>query len=170
MKCLTIKLNKMSLNKWIGHGNVGKDPEVKTIGESKVAKFSMATNKTFKNSSGEKETKTEWHSIILWGKLAELAEKYVTKGSQLIVVGEITYRSYTNKDGATVYVTEIVGNEMHFTGSKEAKEPKSEAPQANGQYIKGGKVHVDSMSKAEDLPGYIAEQQEASAIDDSLPF
>jgi len=65
------------MNKSILHGNVGKDPEVKTIGESKV---SLATNKTFKNSSGEKETKTEWHNIVMWGKLAELAEKYVTKG------------------------------------------------------------------------------------------
>ena len=156
------------MNKSILHGNVGKDPEVKTIGENKVAKFSLATNKTFKNASGEKETKTEWHNIILWGKLAELAEKYVTKGSQLIVVGEITYRSYTNKDGATVYVTEIVGNEMHFTGSKVAKEPKAEAPQAKEQWH--GKQPVKSMSDVNELPSHIAEQQEVSAIDDSLPF
>lgn len=152
------------MNKSILHGNVGKDPEVKTIGESKVAKFSLATNKTFKNSSGEKETKTEWHNIVMWGKLAELAEKYVTKGSQLIVVGEITYRSYTNKDGTTIYVTEIVGNEMHFTGNKE---PKSEAPQAKEQWH--GKQPVKSMSDVNELPGHIDEQQEVSA-DDNLPF
>ena len=151
------------MNKSILHGNVGKDPEVKTIGESKVAKFSLATNKTFKNASGEKETKTEWHNIILWGKLAELAEKYVTKGSQLIVVGEITYRSYTNKDGATVYVTEIVGNEMHFTGSKE---PKTEAPQAKEQWH--GKQPVKSMSNIDELPQHV--QDAENVPDDNLPF
>jgi len=83
-------------------------------------------------------------------------------------VGEITYRSYTNKDGATVYVTEIVGNEMHFTGNKEAKEPKAEAPQAQEKWH--GKQPVKSMSNVNELPGHIAEQQEVSAIDDSLPF
>ena len=154
------------MNKTILHGNGGKDPEVKTIGENKVAKFSLATNKTFKNSSGEKETKTEWHNIVLWGKLAELAEKYVTKGSQLIVVGEITYRSYTNKDGATVYVTEIVGNEMHFTGSKEAKEPKVEAPKADEKWH--GKQPVKSMSNVDELPQHV--QDAENVPDDNLPF
>lgn len=156
------------MNKVILHGNCGKDPEVKTIGESKVAKFSLATNKTFKNASGEKETKTEWHNIILWGKLAELAEKYVTKGSQLIVVGEITYRSYTNKDGATVYVTEIVGNEMHFTGSKEAKEPKTEAPQAQEKWY--GKQPVKSLSNIDDLPQHVQDAEASSNEMDELPY
>lgn len=156
------------MNRVILHGNVGKAPEVKTIGESKVAKFSLATNKTFKNASGEKETKTEWHNIILWGKLAELAEKYVTKGSQLIVVGEITYRSYTNKDGATVYVTEIVGNEMHFTGSKEAKEPKTEAPQAQEKWH--GKQPVKSMSNIDELPQHVQDAEASSNNMDDLPY
>lgn len=156
------------MNKSILHGNVGKDPEVKTIGENKVAKFSLATNKTFKNASGEKETKTEWHNIVLWGKLAELAEKYVTKGSQLIVVGEITYRSYTNKDGATVYVTEIVGNEMHFTGSKEAKEPKAEAPQAQEKWH--GKQPVKSLSNIDDLPQHVQDAEASSNNMDDLPY
>lgn len=156
------------MNKSILHGNVGKDPEVKTIGESKVAKFSLATNKTFKNASGEKETKTEWHNIILWGKLAELAEKYVTKGSQLIVVGEITYRNYTNKLGATVYVAEIVGNEMHFTGSKESKEPKAEAPQAQEKWH--GKQPVKSMSNIDELPQHVQDAEASSNEMDELPF
>ena len=155
------------MNKSILHGNVGKDPEVKTIGESKVAKFSLATNKTFKNASGEKETKTEWHNIVLWGKLAELAEKYVTKGSQLIVVGEITYRSYTNKDGATVYVTEIIGNEMHFTGNKEAKEPKAEAPKADEKWH--GKQPVKSMSNIDELPQHVQDAENVPD-DNEMPY
>jgi len=153
------------MNRVTLYGNVGKDPESRTINEKTVTKFTLATNKTF-TKDGNKVTETQWHNIVLWGKVAETASKYVKKGSSLIVEGEITYRSYENKDRVTVYITEIQGTNIHFTGSK----PNNEAPQANGQFIKGGKVHVDSMSKAEDLPGYIAEQQEASATDDSLPF
>jgi len=139
------------MNKWIGHGNVGGDPEIKTIGENKVAKFSLATNKTFTKASGEKETRTEWHNIILWGKLAELAQKYVTKGSQLIIEGEISYRSYENKQGQTVYVTEIIGQHMHFTGNK-PEEPK---PQK-------------AMSNINDLPGNVANYDEIP--DDEIPY
>lgn len=155
------------MNKAILHGNVGKDPESRTINEKTVTKFSLATNKTF-TKDGEKVTETQWHNIVLWGKVAETASKYVKKGSSLIVEGEIIYRSYENKDKVTVYITEIQGTNIHFTGSKEAKDPKDEVPQSNEKWQ--GKQPVKSMSKAEDLPGYIAEQQEASATDDSLPF
>ena len=151
------------MNKWIGHGNVGGDPEIKTIGENKVAKFSLATNKTFTKASGEKETRTEWHNIILWGKLAELAQKYVTKGSQLIIEGEISYRSYENKDGNTIYVTDIIGNALHFTGSK-----KEEAPQKATDTPRG-KQHTGAMSDINELPQHV---KDAENVPDELdmPF
>jgi single-strand DNA-binding protein len=137
------------MNKCILFGNVGKDPEVKKLESGKsVAKFSLATNKSYTNASGEKITETAWHNIVLWNKLAELAEKYVKKGNSIIIEGEIVYRSYENKEGQTVYITEIIGNGLHFAGGKkEEDKPK--------QKLDG---------KAEDDPSYVPE------ITDDLPF
>jgi single-strand DNA-binding protein len=145
------------MNKAILFGNVGSDPDVKKIGENKVAKFSLATNKTY-TKDGEKVTETAWHNIVFWGKTTELCEKYVKKGSSLIVEGEIRYRSYENKDGQTVYVTEIVGNALHFAGTKKEEAKKeTETPYKSG------------FSDINDLPGYVQEQQSASETDDN-PF
>jgi single-strand DNA-binding protein len=141
------------MNKWIGYGNVGKDPEVKRLESGKiVAKFSLATNKSYTNQSGEKVTETQWHNIILWGKLAELAEKYVKKGNSVIIEGEIAYRSYENKEGQTIYITEIIADKLHFAGSKKDEEKPDNK---EGQYQKSGKVDVKSMSDPNDLPGNI---------------
>jgi len=149
------------MNKVILFGNVGKDPEVKTFeGGNKVAKFSLATNKSY-TKNGEKVTETSWHNIVLWGKLAELAEKYVKKGNSVIIEGEISYRSYENKDGQTVYMTEINGDRLHFTGGR-----KDEAPQAKDEYQKSGKVPVKAMSDINELPGNIVDNPE----NDEEPF
>jgi single-strand DNA-binding protein len=128
------------------YGNLGKAPEVKTVGEKKVAKFSLATTRRGKDKDGNKIT--DWHSVILWDKLAELAEKYLTKGSSVIIEGEVQYRNYENKEGVKVYMTEIVGNQMHFVGKKEA-EP---GPQAKDEY-QGGKIQTGAMSDISQLPG-----------------
>jgi single-strand DNA-binding protein len=111
------------MNKVTLFGNVGKDPESKVINQKTVTKFSLATNKSYSNSAGEKVTETQWHQIVLWGKVAETASKYVKKGQSLIIEGEISYRSYENKEGQTVYITEIIGHNMHFTGSKPEDKP-----------------------------------------------
>ena len=142
------------MNKVILYGNVGKDPEVRTIESGmKVAKFSLATNKSYTNSAGEKITETAWHNIVLWRKLAELAEKYVKKGNSLIIKGEISYRSYENKDGHTVYTTDIIGHALHFAGGK-----KDEKPDNNeGKYR--GKVDA-APSDINELPGNIATDEE----------
>jgi single-strand DNA-binding protein len=147
------------MNKVILFGNVGKDPEVKTLGKNKVAKFSLATNKVYTNSDGEKVTETSWHNIILWNKLADLAEKFVRKGNSLIIEGEISYRSYENKDGQTIYLTEIIGKELHFAGSKKEE-------------THNGKVDVKAMSNVNDLPGAIASDQDilSNLPPDDLPF
>ena len=144
------------MNKAILYGNVGCDPSTKKIGENKVAKFSLATNKNY-TKDGERVTETSWHSIVFWGKLAELCEKYVKKGSSLIVEGEITYRSYENKDGQTVYVTEIIGSNLHFAGQKKEEKPEQKTP------------HKSGYSDINELPGHVQEQQEASEQSD-LPF
>jgi len=95
-----------SLNKCLLIGNVGKDPEVREVGDSKVANFSLATSESW-TKNGEKVEKTFWHNVVVWGKLADVIEKYVTKGSKLYIEGAVETRSY-EKDGQTRYTTEIV--------------------------------------------------------------
>ena len=89
-----------SLNKVMLIGNLGRDPELKSTpsGQS-VARFSVATTETWKNQSGEKQSKTEWHNIVVWGKQAEIAEKYLRKGKQVMIEGRIQYREYTDQAG-----------------------------------------------------------------------
>lgn len=98
------------LNKVTLIGNLGKDPEIQNLENSvKVAKFSLATSETYRDDSGQNHTNTEWHSIILWRGLAELAEKYLRKGSLIYLEGKIKTRSYTDKNTEKRFVTEIIG-------------------------------------------------------------
>ncbi|TFH38844.1 MAG: single-stranded DNA-binding protein [Bacteroidia bacterium] len=109
----------MSVNKVILVGNVGKDPEVHFIEQGvAVARFPFATSETYKSKDGERVTTTEWHNIVLWRGLAEVADKYVRKGSQLYLEGRIKTRSYDDKDGNKRYITEIVGDNMQMLGKK----------------------------------------------------
>lgn len=107
------------VNKVILIGNVGKDPEVRYLQNgTAVAQFSLATSETYKDKDGNKQTNTEWHNIVLWRGLAEIAEKYVKKGNKLYIEGKITYRSYETQDGNKRYITEVVGNSMQMLDSK----------------------------------------------------
>jgi len=100
-------------------GNLGQNPEIKTLeGGKKLAKFTVATNETYRNANGEKVTETQWHNLVAWGKLAEIIEKYITKGSEIAVEGKLTYRSYNDKDGNKKYFTEIQVNELLMLGEK----------------------------------------------------
>ncbi|HEV2150287.1 MAG TPA: single-stranded DNA-binding protein [Longimicrobiaceae bacterium] len=109
-----------SLNKAIIIGNLGSDPEVRTTGGgSRVAQFSVATSRRWTTSSGEQQEKTEWHRIVCWGKLADIVEKYLKKGQQVYVEGEIQYRQYEDKDGVTKYSTEINARELMMLGGRE---------------------------------------------------
>ncbi len=103
----------MSINKVILVGNVGKDPVVRYFDKG-VAKatFPLATSESYNNQQGETITSTEWHNIVLWRALAEVAEKTVKKGSQLYIVGKIKTRSYVDKDGNNKYITEILADTM----------------------------------------------------------
>ena len=101
-------------------GNPGMDPEVKVLENgNKLAKFSIATNDTYRNSKGERVTETQWHNVIAWGKTAELVEKYVKKGKELGLEGKLNNRSYEDAEGAKKYITEIVINEILLLGSRD---------------------------------------------------
>ncbi len=109
-----------SLNKAILIGNLGKDPEIRaTASGQSVATFSLATSEKFKNKSGEMEERTEWHKVVLWGKLADIAAQYLTKGKPVYIEGRIQTRKWEGKDGVEHYTTEIVGDTMKMLGSKE---------------------------------------------------
>ena len=107
------------INKVIIIGNVGNDPEVKRIDNGNaVANFSIATSETWKDKdSGQKQEKTEWHRIVVWGRLAEIIEQYVKKGSKLYLEGKLQTRSY-EQDGVKKYTTEIKCHEMQMLDSK----------------------------------------------------
>jgi single-strand DNA-binding protein len=106
--------NKVQL---IGH--VGNDPEIKTLdGGKKLAKLNVATNESYKNEKGEKVEDTQWHSLIAWGKTADIIENYVVKGKEIAIEGKLTHRSYEDKNGEKRYVTEVVIDELLLLGSK----------------------------------------------------
>ena len=101
-------------------GNLGNAPEVKTLeGGKKMARFSMATSEAYRNAKGEKVTDTQWHNVVAWGKVAEIAEKYLTKGKEVAVEGKLVNRSYNDKEGNKKYITEVVVNELLLIGEKE---------------------------------------------------
>jgi single-strand DNA-binding protein len=98
-------------------GNLGNDPEIINLESGRtLAKFSIATNESYKNASGEKVTDTQWHNVVAWGKTAEIIEQYVTKGKEVAVTGKLTSRSYETKEGEKRYITEIVCNELLMLG------------------------------------------------------
>ncbi|TNE81751.1 MAG: single-stranded DNA-binding protein [Bacteroidetes bacterium] len=99
-------------------GRLGNDPELKDAGKTKLAKFSLATNDTRKDADGNKIDETEWHNLVVWGKPAETAAKYLKKGSEIAIEGKLTSRSYDDKDGVKHYVTEVVVREFSFLGKK----------------------------------------------------
>lgn len=123
----------LGVNKVILVGNVGKDPELKfTPSGQAVCNFSLATSETFKDKAGDKQTKTEWHNIVIWGKIAEIANQYLKKGSQVYLEGKITTRSWDDKDGNKKYTTEIVVSSFQFLSGTKGKD---EGEQQQGQSV-----------------------------------
>lgn len=103
-------------------GNLGSNPEIKILdGGKKFAKFNIATNESHRNANGEKVMETQWHNLIAWGKVAEIIEKYVMKGSEVAIEGKLMYRNYNDKAGNKKYVTEIQVNELLMLGEKPSK-------------------------------------------------
>lgn len=100
-------------------GNLGGDPDVRSTEDGKKwAKFSMATDESYKNSNGEKVTETQWHNLVAWGKVAEIVERFLNKGSEVAVEGKLVHRNYTDKDGIKKYISEVHVNELLLLGRK----------------------------------------------------
>lgn len=139
----------MGINKVILIGNVGKDPEVRHLDSGvAVASFPLATSETYRNRDNQKVTNTEWHNVVVWRGLADVAEKYVKKGNPLYIEGKIRTRSWDDKDGNKRYTTEIVADNMQMLGTKQSNEESASAPE---------------NIKTEDIENIPAE-------DDDLPF
>ncbi|SMD35162.1 single-strand binding protein [Reichenbachiella faecimaris] len=143
------------VNKVILLGNLGKDPEVRHLENGRaVANFSIATSETYKNKQGEKVTNTEWHNVVLWTPLAEIAEKYLNKGNQVYIEGKLTSRSYEDKDGVTKYITEVVGREMTLLGGPsrpEGASPAADNSTSNNQ-ASSDPAPVEESNEIDDLP------------------
>ncbi len=101
-------------------GNLGQTPEIISFENgNKLAKITLATNETFKNKKGEKQTETQWHNLVAWGKTAEIIEKYVKKGQEIAIEGKLVHESYDAKDGSKRYATKIQINELIMLGNKQ---------------------------------------------------
>lgn len=100
-------------------GNLGNAPEVRTLdGGKKMARFSVATNESYRNAKGEKITETQWHNLVAWGKVAEIVEKYLVKGKEVMIEGKLINRSYNDKEGNKKFITEVQVNEILMLGEK----------------------------------------------------
>lgn len=150
----------MSINKVILVGNVGKDPDIRHLDTGvAVASFPLATSENYIAKNGDKVTTTEWHNIVAWRGLAEVAEKYVTKGRQLYIEGKIKTRSWDDKEGNKRYTTEIVADVMQLLGSRPENQPVEN--QSSSQGI--------SPSGPSGFQG-VDEPADDQGADDDLPF
>jgi len=144
----------LGVNKVILVGNVGKDPEVRYLeGGIATAKFSLATNETYTNKEGNKVDQTEWHNIVLWRKSAEIAEKYVRKGSLVCIEGKIKSRTWEDKDGNKRYAIDIVGDSMTLLGSKkEDTNSNSNTVSTPQSAAEPSNTAIPAAQPADDLP------------------
>jgi single-strand DNA-binding protein len=142
----------MSVNKVILVGHVGQDPEVRYLdSNTPVCTLRMATSDVYKNKSGERVTTTEWHSVVLWRGLAEVAEKYVKKGSQIYIEGKLRTRSWDDKDKNKRYTTEIIADVLQLLGKRadDQVSPGNQAPQVGHADVK---PEIEEPDIANDLP------------------
>lgn len=122
-----------SLNKVMIIGNLGKDPEIRVAGQTKVANFNIATNEGYTGKDGQKVDKVEWHRIVAWGKLADIIEKYVKKGMTVYIEGKLETRSWDDKEGKKHYTTEIKAESLLMLSRNGLTESK---PEQSNNYSK----------------------------------
>ncbi len=150
----------MAVNKVILLGNLGKDPIVKKFDNGRaVATFSLATSEKYKDKTGNQVTKTEWHNIVAWSPLAEIAERFLKKGQQVYLEGKIETREYTDKDGIARRTSEIVAREMNLVGGP------SQGSGSNGYDSGPTEQYSSPATKTNDVPADLA-----PSGDDDLPF
>lgn len=139
------------INKVILVGNLGKDPEVRYLeGGTAVANFPIATSENYTDrNSGEKKTITEWHNVVLWRGLAEIAEKYLKKGNQVYIEGKLRTRKWQDKEGNDRYTTEIVGDNMQMLGRRDDNNDNSSAQNSGS----ASSAQIDNEpTETDDLP------------------
>jgi single-strand DNA-binding protein len=154
----------MSVNKVILLGRLGQNPEVRhTPSGASVANFSLATNETWMDKNGQKQERTEWHRIVVWGKLADLCGQYLAKGRQAYVEGRLQTRQWQDKDGQTKYTTEVQAQTVQFLGAQAG----AGAGQGVGQGAAMGASSQPSYSEPQGMePG----RGEPSFTEDDIPF
>jgi len=155
----------MSLNKVMIIGRLGKDPELKyTPSGAAVCNFSVATSETWADKSGQKQEKTEWHNIVVWGKLAELCNQYLAKGRQAYIEGSLSTRSWDGKDGQKKYMTEVNAKTVQFLGGQanagqgqsrdngQNQAAPAQQPQQNNAMNQDYDIATDSNFTSDDIP------------------
>jgi single-strand DNA-binding protein len=143
------------VNKVLIIGRLGIDPEVKTLSSGQqVATFSVATSENWNDRDGQKQERTEWHRIVVWGKLAELCGKYLTKGRQVYLEGRLQTRSWDDKNGQKRYTTEIVAQNVQFLGSQNNPSHGHAGAAAGASAVEdfGPEPAFDNNSAADEIP------------------
>lgn len=149
-----------SVNKVILVGNLGRDPETRyTTGGDAVTNIRIATTDTWKDKNGEKQERTEWHTVVFFGRQAEIAGEYLKKGRQVYVEGRLQTRKWQDKDGQDRYTTEIVADRMQMLGSREGA--GAPAPDT-------AERHAAAEPRAATKPG--APKKNIDDLDDDIPF
>lgn len=153
----------MSVNKVILVGRLGRDPETRyTGGGQPVCNFSMATDETFKDRNGERQKRTEWHKIVVWGKQAEIAQQYLKKGSQIYLEGRIQSREWTDKEGQKRTSYEIVASNFRMLGSRSESMGGGASRAASAP--SGGDFDHEAPAHAQD------DQAGPEVTDEDIPF
>lgn len=167
----------MSVNKVILVGRLGQNPETRyTPSGAAVANFSIATTESWADKSGQKQEKTEWHRIVVWGKLAELCQQYLQKGRQVYIEGRLQTRQYQDKDNQTRYTTEIKADQVQFLGAGGAQtgaESGNYAPRAGGNNNNFQNNNQSFGGAPQDQGGggnYSFAAPEPSFTEDDIPF
>lgn len=157
----------MSVNKVILVGRLGQNPEVRyTPSGAAVANFSLATNETWMDKSGQKQERTEWHRIVVWGKLAELCGQYLAKGRQAYVEGRLQTRQWQDKDGQTKYTTEIQAQTIQFLGATAG----AGAPSRDSSPEMGNPYGAPVMGGMGGMSPETAHSNGPSFTEDDIPF
>ena len=158
-----------SVNKVILIGNLGRDPETRyTTGGDAVTNLNIATTETWKDKAGEKQEKTEWHRVVLFGRQAEVAGEYLKKGRPVYIEGRLQTRKYTDKDGVEKYATEIVADRMQLLGGREGGSGGDTEFAGGGGG--GGARREGGAPSGGGKPAAAGRSPAADNFDDDIPF
>jgi single-strand DNA-binding protein len=158
-----------SVNRVTLIGNLGRDPELRyTAGGQPVASFSVATNERWNDREGKTQERTEWHRIVVWGKLAEFCEKYLTKGRQILVEGRLRTRDWQDRDGNKRRTTEVEALNIVFLGRREESSATSDTRDLDQDYGRAG--GRDDAAGGEDAAPFDDGPGSSGGTDDDIPF